>query len=265
MFPPQIRRVSARWSAPFAPHRHIIGMSLGKISRRVHTRHVRKEDRGSASAFLAKTSPVRRFASNVKHATARIGEPSRRATSWQADEGELATAKRVRDCTAIDMGDVEVEAGLWTRAFTFPSGPGRIESIPNARCLLASHSVAATFTPELSLEIPCGGMFVRDDRWSSTCRPSAPHAALHSRLEIGRRNLGARAMCADRYRCPARCFLQRILVDGYPLLPKCRGASIWVPAWSHRDEHRRRRATLADWQRFFVVFQTPCMTGGWPG
>ena len=41
---------------------------------------------------------------------------------------------------------------LCTSELTLPSGPGRIESMPKCTTpCAASHSVAATFTPELSL------------------------------------------------------------------------------------------------------------------
>jgi len=52
-----------------------------------------------------------------------------------------------------------------------------------------------------------------------------------------------------------------------PLLPKCLGASMWVPAWSTMEMNiDARPCTLPDSAKDSSwVFQTPCMTGGWPG
>jgi hypothetical protein len=54
---------------------------------------------------------------------------------------------------------------------------------------------------------------------------------------------------------------------GTPVAPKCRGASMWVPAWSGMEMNiDESPCTLPDsandssW-----VFQMPWMTGGWPG
>ena len=52
-----------------------------------------------------------------------------------------------------------------------------------------------------------------------------------------------------------------------PLLPKCRGASIWVPAWSTIEMNiDDSPCTLPDsTNESSWFFQTPWMVGGWPG
>jgi len=54
---------------------------------------------------------------------------------------------------------------------------------------------------------------------------------------------------------------------GWPSLLKCRGASMWVPAWSGIEMNiEESPCTLPDSARDSSwVFQMPWMIGGWPG
>ena len=54
---------------------------------------------------------------------------------------------------------------------------------------------------------------------------------------------------------------------GWPPLLKCRGASMWVPAWSGIEMNiEDSPCTLPDATKdSSCVVQTPWMMGGWPG
>jgi hypothetical protein len=91
---------------------------------------------------------------------------------------------------------------------------------------------------------------------------------LHRRFQIGGRDLGA-GRDVTQIDADARHmqFSSGYLFIGWPSLLKCRGASMWVPAWSGIEMNiEESPCTLPDsandssW-----VFQMPWMIGGWPG
>jgi len=54
---------------------------------------------------------------------------------------------------------------------------------------------------------------------------------------------------------------------GWPSLSKCLNASMWVPAWSGIDMNIEDSRALGRIRQrdSSCVFQTPWITGGWPG
>jgi hypothetical protein len=93
-------------------------------------------------------------------ATARIGEavPSRifSGSPMKVNGPAPNSASRLHRLSIWVMS--RSRQALCTSELTLPSGPGRIESMP--KCTTprpASHSVAATFTPEFSLEYSLRG------------------------------------------------------------------------------------------------------------
>jgi hypothetical protein len=99
---------------------------------------------------------------------------------------------------------------------------------------LASHSVAATLTPEFSVAVFLarkGSFVMAGTEQHGAALRHFDAGLLHRRLEIGRRDLGARRDVAQVDADAGHdAFLQRILSIGWPVLSKCLGASIWVPA-----------------------------------
>ena len=106
----------------------------------------------------------------------------------QADEGELAAAEqRFEIAQALDMGDVEVEAGL------VDEGSSPCPPVPAAsnRCRNARRPAAPAIRwrrhsrRNCRLNIPCGGMCARGDRCrAARCRPSAPARRLSRRVAV---------------------------------------------------------------------------------
>ena len=154
---------------------------------------------------------------------------------------------------------------LCTSALTSPSGPGRMESMPKCTMpCLASHSVAATLTPGLSVGIgrrrEGARMMARAEQNRAALRDR--HARLrHRRFEIGRRDLGPR-LDVPQVDADARhdAVLERILVDRRARLgPKWRGASICVPPWSGIEKYMTLLpCTLPESANASAcVFQTP--------
>ena len=187
----------------------------------------------------------------------------------QADESEAAPAQqRFQIAQALDVGDVEVETRLVNQRVhpALGSGPHRVDAemhdaLPGQP--FGGRDIHAGIVGRIFLARERAFVVAGAEQNGPALRHPTP--AFFTACSRSEGAISARgAMWRRSIQIPGTMhFSSGYSLIGRPVLPKCRGASMWVPAWSAIEINiDARPCTLPDLANdSSCVFQTPWMVG----